>query len=150
MPPIIEVQDVVKRYRLGQAHDLRQSLKRLVRAKSAQPVNAFNALDGVNFSVEAGEVLGIIGTNGAGKSTLLKILAGITTPTSGRVVARGRVAPLIEVGAGLIADLTGRENVYLNGVILGMSVREIKRKFDEIVSFAELEQFIGTQLTRYN
>jgi lipopolysaccharide transport system ATP-binding protein len=149
--PIIEVNDVVKRYRLGQMQTLRETFKNLVRGRSAQPAtNSFNALDGVTFSVEPGEVLGIIGTNGAGKSTLLKVLAGITTPTTGKIIARGRVAPLIEVGAGLLAELTGRENVYLNGVILGMSVREIKKKFDEIVSFAELEKFIDTPVKRYS
>lgn len=147
---IIEVSNVVKRYRLGQVHGLRASVKRLLHARSAPPRNDFNALDGINFSVEAGEVLGIIGTNGAGKSTLLKVLAGITTPTTGRMTARGRIAPLIEVGAGLIADLTGRENIYLNGVILGMSVKEIRRKFDDIVAFAELEKFIDTPIKRYS
>lgn len=148
--PIIEVKNVVKRYRLGQAHGIRESLKRLLGSQPEKPTAQFNALDGVDFSVEPGEVLGIIGTNGAGKSTLLKVLAGITTPTSGSMVARGRVAPLIEVGAGLIADLTGRENIYLNGVILGMNVREIKRKFDDIVGFAELEKFIDTPIKRYS
>ncbi len=147
---IIEVNDVVKRYKLGQSHNIRQSLKRLFGGDSGATKNAFNALDGVNFKVEAGEVLGIIGTNGAGKSTLLKVLSGITVPTTGSMIARGRVAPLIEVGAGLIADLTGRENVYLTGVILGMSVKEIKRKFDDIVAFAELEQFIDTPIKRYS
>ncbi len=151
--PIIEVDQVVKRYRLGQTHNLRQSLGRFFGGRNAaaqQRPRHFNALDGVDFKVEAGEVLGIIGTNGAGKSTLLKVLAGITVPTTGRMVTRGRVAPLIEVGAGLIADLTGRENIYLNGVILGMSVAEIKRKFDDIVGFAELEQFIDTPIKRYS
>ena len=150
---IIEVDHVVKRYRLGQTQTLRQSLSRLFTARggdAAPRANSFNALDDVHFKVEAGEVLGIIGTNGAGKSTLLKVLSGITTPTTGRMTARGRIAPLIEVGAGLIGDLTGRENIYLNGVILGMSVKEIKKKFDAIVEFAELEQFIDTPIKRYS
>ena len=150
---IIEVDHVVKRYRLGQMQTLRQSLGRLLGARSGEAAarkNSFNALDDVHFKVEAGEVLGIIGTNGAGKSTLLKVLSGITTPTTGRMIARGRIAPLIEVGAGLIGDLTGRENIYLNGVILGMSVKEIKKKFDGIVEFAELEQFIDTPIKRYS
>lgn len=146
---LIEVDNVVKRYRLGQTQTLKNSLARLL---GRMPVSAsnFNALDGLNFQVEAGEVLGIIGSNGAGKSTLLKVLSGITTPTSGRVATRGRVAPLIEVGAGLIGDLTGRENVFLNGVILGMSISEIKRKFDDIVGFAELDKFIDTPIKRYS
>jgi ABC-type polysaccharide/polyol phosphate transport system ATPase subunit len=100
--------------------------------------------------VEEGEVLGIIGTNGAGKSTMLKLLARITVPTSGAVSVRGKIAPLIEVGAGLISELTGRENVFLNGIILGMSYRQIKTKFDEIVAFAELEEFIDTPIKRYS
>ena len=150
--PIIEVDHVVKRYRLGQQHNLRQSLRRLFRSDDTEPASKtqFNALNDISFEVEAGEVLGIIGTNGAGKSTLLKVLAGITTPTTGSMVARGRIAPLIEVGAGLIADLTGRENIYLNGVILGMSVKEIRRKMDDIVAFAELEDFIDTPIKRYS
>ena len=150
---IIEVDHVVKRYRLGQTQTLRQSLTRVFGARkdnTATPSNSFNALDNVHFKVEAGEVLGIIGTNGAGKSTLLKVLAGITTPTTGQMVARGKVAPLIEVGAGLIAELTGRENIYLNGVILGMTVKEIKKKFDDIVGFAELDRFIDTPIKRYS
>ncbi len=150
---IIEVDHVVKRYRLGQTQTLRQSLARVFGARkdgAAPPPNSFNALDDVHFKVEPGEVLGIIGTNGAGKSTLLKVLARITTPTTGRLIARGKVAPLIEVGAGLIADLTGRENIYLNGVILGMSIKEIKKKFDDIVGFAELDKFIDTPIKRYS
>src|SRR5205085_2887023 len=90
------------------------------------------------------------GTNGAGKSTMLKMLARITVPTSGTVRVRGKIAPLIEVGAGLISELTGRENVFLNGIILGMSYRQIKSKFDEIVAFAELEEFIDTPIKRYS
>ena len=151
--PIIEIENVVKRYRLGQTHALSDSLRRLVgldKANDPSRPRHFNALNGVDFKVEEGEVLGIIGTNGAGKSTLLKVLARITTPTSGRMIARGRVAPLIEVGAGLIGDLTGRENIYLNGVILGMSVKEIRRKMDDIIGFAELEKFIDTPIKRYS
>ncbi len=149
---IIEVDHVVKRYRLGQVHSLRNSLRNLFGKgdDTTQSKSKFNALDDITFSVEEGEVLGIIGTNGAGKSTLLKVLAGITTPTFGAMRAKGRIAPLIEVGAGLIQDLTGRENVYLNGVILGMSVKEIKRKMDDIVAFAELEEFIDTPIKRYS
>ncbi|MGH7844732.1 MAG: ABC transporter ATP-binding protein, partial [Candidatus Binatia bacterium] len=108
------------------------------------------ALDNVDFKVEPGEVLGVIGQNGAGKSTLLKLLAGITKPSSGTVRVGGKVAPLIEVGAGLIGDLTGRENIYVNGIILGLTLAEIKKKMDEIVAFAELEQFIDTPVKRYS
>lgn len=110
----------------------------------------FWALKDVSFDVQQGERVGIIGCNGAGKSTLLKILSRITEPTSGRVSIKGRVASLLEVGTGFHPELTGRENIYLNGAILGMSKTEIKRKFDEIVAFAEVERFLDTPVKRYS
>ncbi len=150
---LIEVDHVSKDYRLGQTHNLLHGVKRaltIVGLGNEPPRPRFKALEDVHFKVEAGEVLGVIGTNGAGKSTLLKVLAGITTPTTGHVHVRGRTAPLIEVGAGLVGDLTGRENIFLNGVILGMSFKEIRRKIDEIIDFAELEKFIDTPIKRYS
>lgn len=108
------------------------------------------ALDGVSFEVEKGEVLGIIGPNGAGKTTILKLLSRVTRPTSGRITVRGRVSALIELGAGFHPDLSGRENIYLNGAILGLKRREIDEKFDSIVAFSELEEFIDMPVKRYS
>jgi len=150
---IIEVNHVTKEYRLGHMKSLKQSVLGAIdrlRGKAAPRQEPFKALDDVDFKVEEGEVLGIIGTNGAGKSTLLKLLARVSVPTKGGIKVGGSVAPLIEVGAGLVGDLTGRENIYLNGSILGLSIASIKKKFDEIVEFAELEEFIDTPIKRYS
>lgn len=151
--PAIEVSHLTKEYRLGALQGFKQTLlntgARLM-GKHVPERPLFKALDDVSFSIEQGEVVGIIGHNGAGKSTLLKMLARISTPTSGKVKVNGRIAPLIEVGAGFVPDFTGRENVYLNGAILGMSRREIDRKFDEIVDFAEMAEFIDTPVKRYS
>lgn len=151
--PIIEVDHVTKEYKLGQLTSLKQTLLNSVNRLAGRPVEErkpFKALDDVHFSVEPGEVLGIIGHNGAGKSTLLKLLANIAQPSSGSIRCKGKIAPLIEVGAGLVPDLTGRENIFLNGAILGIPKEEIERKFDDIVAFAELEEFIDTPIKRYS
>lgn len=163
MNPIVRVNNVSKQYSIGRreaAYDtLRESIIEAVRAplKRLRKRNGNNgnsetiwALKDVSFTVEPGEVIGIIGRNGAGKSTLLKVLSRITEPTSGRAELYGRVASLLEVGTGFHPELTGRENIYLNGAILGMRKSEIDRKFDEIVAFAELEQFLDMPVKRYS
>ena len=151
--PIIQVDHLTKEYRLGAMQGLKQTLLNGAARLTGKKVEApplFKALDDVNFSIEPGEVVGIIGHNGAGKSTLLKMLARISTPTHGSVTVNGRIAPLIEVGAGFVPDFTGRENVYLNAAILGMSKQDIEKKFDEIVDFAEMAEFIDTPVKRYS
>ncbi len=162
MKPIVRVEDLSKQYLLGSRDSaygtLRESVVEVVRAplKRLRSTNGVPksetiwALQNVNFEVAPGEVLGIIGRNGAGKSTLLKVLSRITQPTSGRVELFGRVASLLEVGTGFHPELTGRENIYLNGAVLGMKRAEIERKFDQIVEFSELERFLDTPVKRYS
>jgi lipopolysaccharide transport system ATP-binding protein len=169
MQPIIRVQGLSKRYQIGAVapyRTLRESIvrsittpARLARAslfRGATPEDARNgehnvwALRNVSFEVTQGEVLGLIGRNGAGKSTLLKLLSRITEPTEGRAEIYGRVGSLLEVGTGFHAELTGRENIYLSGAILGMRRTEIERKFDEIVAFAEVEKFVDTPVKHYS
>jgi ABC-type polysaccharide/polyol phosphate transport system ATPase subunit len=150
---IIEVKNVTKEYRLGQMKSFKQSLLGSLCRLNGNEIKErrhLKALDDISFSVEPGEVLGIIGPNGAGKSTLLKLLARISTPENGNIKVDGSVAPLIEVGAGLHPELTGRENIYLNASILGIKRSEIRKRFDEIVAFSELEEFIDTPVKRYS
>jgi lipopolysaccharide transport system ATP-binding protein len=174
---IISVENLGKRYSIRHQRDRYVALRDVIAEKTAgffkklksqsaenlkspngerenpQPrtsTEEFWALRKINFEVKRGEVLGIIGRNGAGKTTLLKILSRITEPTEGRVRIRGRVASLLEVGTGFHPELTGRENIYLNGAILGMTKAEIKKKFDEIVAFAETEKFLDTPVKRYS
>src|ERR1051326_2757587 len=160
MRPIIKADRLGKRYRLGRresvAPTLREALKDSVksaaqfiqRGRGGDPI--LWALHDVSFEVQPGEVVGIIGRNGAGKSTLLKILARITRPTMGLADLYGRTGSLLGVGTGFHPDLTGRENIYLNGAILGMNKQEITRKFDEIVAFANVEDFLDTPAKRYS
>ncbi len=153
----LEMVQVSKKFKRGELHDsLRDLVPDLVgklfgrNERERQREKEFWALSDVSFQVRRGEAFGIIGGNGAGKSTTLKLLSGILKPTSGRIDVHGRLAALIEVGAGFHQDLTGRENVYLNGTILGMQRDEIDRKFDEIVAFSGLEEFIDTPVKRYS
>jgi lipopolysaccharide transport system ATP-binding protein len=167
MPPIISVEDLSKVYVIRhQTHErytalrdiLMGSVRRLLGAfRSGTAMSPtmdkherFHALHDVNLAVEQGERVGVIGPNGAGKSTLLKLLSRITYPSKGRITLHGRVASLLEVGTGFHPELTGRENIFLNGAILGMTRAEIRRKFDEIVAFAEVEKFLDTPVKRYS
>ncbi|MEC4806232.1 MAG: ABC transporter ATP-binding protein [Jaaginema sp. PMC 1079.18] len=160
---VIQVENLGKKYvigrqqsqNLGLRHVLDRGLRSLLRFQPGQKTvspktEEFWALQEINFTVQQGDRVGIIGRNGAGKSTLLKLLSRITDPTTGRISLKGRVASLLEVGTGFHPELTGRENIYLNGAILGMSRVEIQRKFDEIVAFAEVEKFLDTPVKRYS
>ncbi|MGH9055305.1 MAG: ABC transporter ATP-binding protein, partial [Acidimicrobiales bacterium] len=148
MANAIEVRDVSKRFRLY--HQQFKSLKERVLHGGRVPYDDLWALDHVAFAVEEGTTFGLLGHNGSGKSTLLKCIAGILQPTSGEIVTRGRVAALLELGAGFQPDLSGRENVYLNASLLGMSKRFVDSKYDEIVAFAELEPFMDNQVKYYS
>lgn len=151
MSSAVEVNGISKRYRLGAdvGYDtVRDALMRAVRRRPAAP--EIWALRDVTFDVEQGEALGIIGPNGAGKTTLLKLLTGITEPTAGEARTRGRVGPLLDVGTGFHPELTGHENVYLNGAILGMRRAEVRRRFDSIIEFAGVERFVDTPVKRYS
>ena len=161
--PAIRVEGLCKTYEIGSKQAagatfretvvdaVMQPLRRLTgRSAAAEPTETFAALRDVSFEIQPGEVVGIIGRNGAGKSTLLKILSRITAPTKGRVEIRGRIASLLEVGTGFHPELTGRENIRLNGAILGMTGAEIRSKFDEIVDFSGVEKFLDTPVKRYS
>ena len=158
MPVAIEAQALGKRYRIGEYQaaygTLRESLshaaKRLGGRESRRAQEEIWALRDVSFNVQEGEVLGVVGRNGAGKSTLLKVLTRITAPTEGRAEIRGRVGSLLEVGTGFHNELTGRENIFLSGAILGMRRADIARRFDEIVAFADVDRFVDTPVKRYS
>lgn len=157
---VIRVEGLSKQYKIGIAREpyitLRDEVLRTIKgmvsrkAGGDQDYGSFWALKDVSFEIRQGEVVGIIGRNGAGKSTLLKLLSRITEPTKGYAAIYGRVASLLEVGTGFHAELTGRENIYLNGAVLGMSRQDINRKFDEIIEFAGVENFIDTPIKRYS
>ena len=149
---VIKVENLSKLYYLGgkSSNSLRDALVGFIKNPKGNPKQELWALRDINFSVKDGETLGIIGHNGAGKSTLLKILSRITKPTSGSAEIHGRVGSLLEVGTGFHNELSGRENIYLNGAILGMRRAEIEKKFDEIVAFSEIEKFLDTPVKHYS
>lgn len=151
----VRVSHLGKRYRLGALYEqryrtLRESISAVFDRDKRQPPEHIWALRDISFDIKKGQVLGVVGRNGAGKSTLLKLLSRVTEPTEGEAEIHGRVGSLLEVGTGFHPELTGRENIYLNGAILGMKRAEIERKFDEIVAFAEVEKFIDTPVKRYS
>ena len=157
MKPIIRVENLSKQYQIGDARTSYTTFRDTLVNSFKSPLKRFNndhknfwALKDVNFEVMPGEVIGIIGRNGAGKSTLLKILSRITEPTTGKIEIYGRIGSLLEVGTGFHPELTGRENIFLNGAILGMKRAEIAKKFDEIVEFAEIEKFLDTAVKHYS
>ncbi len=158
MKPIIRVENLSKQYRIGEGQNPQTTFREMLvnavkspfKKRKKTAANSFWALKDVSFEIEPGEVVGIIGRNGAGKSTLLKILSRITEPTGGRAEIYGRVGSLLEVGTGFHQELTGRENIFLNGAILGMRQREIAAKFDEIVDFSEIEKFLDTPVKYYS
>lgn len=153
MTPILEVRNISKKYRIGHSIgrylSLREKMAGMFRFNGVQ-LEDFWALNDVSFTVEPGLSLGIVGKNGAGKSTLLKILSKITPPTTGKIVTRGRIASLLEVGTGFHAELTGRENVFFNGSLLGMKRKEIEARFDAIIDFSGTEKFLDTPLKHYS
>ena len=144
----IEFLDVGKRFMLEEGRSLREFIPALLKGNGWS--DPFHALQDVTFTIKKGESVGIVGSNGSGKSTTLKLIAGVMAPSSGEVHVHGRVSPLIELGAGFHPDLTGRENVYLNASILGMSGRAIRERFNDIVDFAELWEFMETPVKRYS
>jgi len=146
--PAVDFQNVSKRFQLQEGFTLREFVPAVLKGKGWS--DPFYALRGVTFSIAHGETVGMIGRNGSGKSTVLKLIAGVMAPSDGNVRVEGRVSPLIELGAGFHPDLTGRENIFLNASILGMPGKEIRRRFDEMVSFAELWDFIDTPVKRYS
>ena len=146
--PVVEFTNVTKRYRLRDESTLKEFLPSLILRRT--PASAFNAVDDLSFRVNRGETLGIIGRNGSGKSTVLKLASGVAAPTKGTIVANGRIAPLIELGAGFLVELTGKENVYLNANVLGMSNRRVSEVYGRIVEFAELEKFMDTPVKHYS
>lgn len=147
---MVRVQDVVKDFSIRHTHTLKERLVWTLTGRRGEMTDQFRALDHVTFEIGRGETVALLGFNGSGKSTMLKLISGVMRPTGGFVGYKGRIAGLIEVGAGFHPDLTGRENVYLNGAILGMTKEQIDASFDDIVAFSEIEKFIDTEVKFYS
>ncbi len=146
----IIVDDVSKVFNIRHTHSLKEWIVAKIKGRREATVDRFRALDHVSFSVNDGEAVALLGLNGSGKSTLLKLISGVMNPDEGEILVQGKIAGLIEVGAGFHPDLTGRENVFLNGSILGMTEAEIEERFDDIVAFSEIEEFIDTEVKFYS
>lgn len=148
--PVVKVENVRKEFIIRRTHTLKETLVWSMTGRRSEISERFRALDDVSFTVNEGDTVALLGYNGSGKSTCLKLISGVLREDSGYVGVRGKVAGLIEVGAGFHPDLTGRENVYLNGAILGMSKKEVEEAFEEIVAFSEIEKFIDTEVKFYS
>jgi ABC-type polysaccharide/polyol phosphate transport system ATPase subunit len=146
--PIIEFQHVTKDFDLQSQKTFKEFIPALIRGEQTR--QKFTALNDINFSIDRGETIGIIGPNGSGKSTILKLIAGVMSPTKGKVIVNGKVSPLIELGAGMHPELTGRENIFLNGAILGLKHKQIEHYFQSIVDFSELQEFIDQPIKHYS
>jgi ABC-2 type transport system ATP-binding protein len=145
---VIKFENVTKKFSLQSQKTFKEFLPALL--KGEETTKGFTALDSLNFEIKKGEVVGIIGPNGSGKSTILKLIAGVMSPTSGKVTVEGQVSPLIELGAGMHPELTGRENIYLNGAILGLKRKEIDKNLKNIIDFSEIEEFIDQPVKHYS
>jgi ABC-type polysaccharide/polyol phosphate transport system ATPase subunit len=148
MSTSVVVDHVTKRFKLAHQKTLKKLLVNATKGRELS--DSFTALEDISFTLEQGDSIGLMGLNGSGKSTLLKLISGVMAPDSGQILTRGRIAGLIEVGAGMASDLSGRDNIYLNGAILGMTDDEIRRKFDAIVDFSEMEPFLDREIRSYS